>query len=164
MRSMEASAGWARRIERRGGPVVCCVDGSDESRSAATLAAFLAEQLELPLILVSVMGTVTQPGVSAAPAGQERLAAEERREANEILGDVAAGIAASEAERRVEFGAAGDRILSICEAEEASLAVLGTRGRGRMKAAVLGSVSREVAARAPCPVLVVPASRADSQS
>jgi len=154
---MATGESWAERIGDRDGPVVCCVDGSDESRSAATLAATLADRLGLRLILLSVVGTVTQPGVSAAPAGQERLAAEERREAEEVLGEVAAAAGAPHAEHRVEFGAAAGRILAVCETERASLVVLGTRGRGRVKSAVLGSVSHEVAARAPCPVLVVPA-------
>ena len=145
------------KIEDRDGPVVCCLDGSDESRAAAELAAFLAARLELRLVLLSVVGAVTQPGVSAARAGQERLAAAERREAEEALGEVAAAVGAPEAEQRVEFGGAASRILSVCETEGASLVVLGTRGRGRVKSAVLGSVSREVAARASCPVLIVPA-------
>jgi len=145
------------KIEDRDGPVVCCLDGSDESRAAAELAAFLAARLELRLVLLSVVGAVTQPGVSAARAGQERLAAAERREAEEALGEVAAAVGAPEAEQRVEFGGAAERILAVCKAEDASLVVLGTRGRGRVKAAVLGSVSREVAARASCPVLIVPA-------
>jgi len=154
---MAKSGGWAGRIEDRDGPVVCCVDGSDESRFAAGLAASLADRLGLPLILLSVVGSVTQPGVSAAPAGQERLAAAERHNAEEALAEVAAAVGAPEAARRVEFGAAADRILAVSEAEGASLVVLGTRGRGRMKAAMLGSVSSAVAARAHCPVLVVPA-------
>jgi nucleotide-binding universal stress UspA family protein len=154
---MATSGGWARRIEDRDGPVVCCFDGSDESRSAAELAASLAGQLGLRVILLSVVGAVTQPGVSAAPAGQERLAAAEREPAEQVLGEVATAVGAPEAAQRVEFGAAADRILAVSEAEGASLVVLGTRGRGRMKAAMLGSVSREVAARARCPVLVVPA-------
>lgn len=145
------------RIEDRDGPVVCCLDGSDESRAAAELKAFLAARLELRLVLLSVVGAVTQPGVSAARAGQERLAAAERREAEEALGEVPAAVGAPEAEQRVEFGGAAERILAACKAEDASLVVLGTRGRGRVKAAVLGSVSREVAARVSCPVLIVPA-------
>jgi nucleotide-binding universal stress UspA family protein len=148
---------WAERIEGGTGPVISCIDGSDESRSAARLAAFLHDRLGVPLILLFVGQKVTQPGVSAAPRGQERLADEERREAEGLLRDVAADVGATDAELRVEYGAVADRVLEICEAEGAAFVVLGSRGRGRMRAAVLGSVSHDVAGRAACPVIVVPA-------
>ncbi|HWD83087.1 MAG TPA: universal stress protein [Kribbella sp.] len=41
------------------------------------------------------------------------------------------------------------------EAGEAELVVVGTRSRNKMSAAVLGSVATSVAAKAPCPVVVV---------
>ncbi len=154
---MALRAGWTERVEGGTGPVISCIDGSDESRSAARIAALLQDRLSLRLILLSVASKVTQPGVSAAPRGQERLAEEERRAAEELLRDVAADIGATDAELRVEYGAAADRVLEVCEAEGAAFVVIGSRGRGRMKAAVLGSVSHDVAARAPCPVIVVPA-------
>jgi nucleotide-binding universal stress UspA family protein len=152
---MALGAGWIEKVEGRTGPVISCIDGSDESRSAARLAAFLHDRLGFPLILLFVASEVTQPGVSAAPRGQERLAEEERRAAEELLREVAADVGATDADLRVEYGAAADRVLEVCEAEGAAFVVLGSRGRGRMKAAVLGSVSRDVAARAPCPVIVV---------
>jgi nucleotide-binding universal stress UspA family protein len=95
--------------------------------------------------------------VSAAPAGQERLVEEERRAGEQLLGEVAANVGATTAEHRVEYGPPAARVLEVCEAEGAAFVVLGSRGRGRVKAAVLGSVSHEVAARSPCPVVVVPA-------
>jgi nucleotide-binding universal stress UspA family protein len=33
---------------------------------------------------------------------------------------------------------------------------MGSRGRGPLRAAILGSVSHSVARRAPCPVLILP--------
>jgi nucleotide-binding universal stress UspA family protein len=42
------------------------------------------------------------------------------------------------------------------EATGAAMLVVGTRGLGRATGALLGSVSRKVAAAAPCPVVVVP--------
>jgi nucleotide-binding universal stress UspA family protein len=48
-----------------------------------------------------------------------------------------------------------DGLLSVAAEEEAEMIVLGSRGRGRMRAAALGSVAAETATKAPCPVLVV---------
>ncbi|MGW3470806.1 universal stress protein [Saccharopolyspora sp. NPDC000995] len=45
------------------------------------------------------------------------------------------------------------------EAQEASLLVVGSHGRGRLRRAFLGSVSHAVASRAPCPVAVLRAER-----
>jgi nucleotide-binding universal stress UspA family protein len=139
------------------GPVLVCIDGSDESRAAARVAVLLHERLAIPLVLLFVASKVTQPGVSAAPHGQERLMEEERRSGEELLREVATNLGATDVELRVEYGSPAARVLEVCEAEGASFVVLGTRGRGRVKAAVLGSVSHEVAARSRCPVVVVPA-------
>ncbi len=54
-------------------------------------------------------------------------------------------------------GSAGAAILEAAEEQGATLLVVGARGRSPLKAAVFGSVSREVAGGATCPVVVVPA-------
>lgn len=136
--------------------ILCAVDGSEHSHAAARVAHGLADDLRGRLLLVSVVGPVTAPGVSAAPRGQERLAEAERQSAEEQLDAVAAELGI-EVQRRIEFGSAAGSILRVADEEGASFIVLGTRGRGRMRAAVLGSVSHEVAARAHCPVVIVPA-------
>ena len=43
----------------------------------------------------------------------------------------------------------------LLEADQAELVVVGTRSRNKMSAAVMGSVATSVAAKAPCPVVVV---------
>jgi nucleotide-binding universal stress UspA family protein len=52
----------------------------------------------------------------------------------------------------------GDPALTICKAAKESgydLIVMGSRGLGRFKEAVLGSVSHTVIQHSPCPVLIV---------
>jgi nucleotide-binding universal stress UspA family protein len=55
----------------------------------------------------------------------------------------------------VATGSAADYIVEACADESAELVVLGSHGRGGLKRALLGSVSTNVASRAPCPCVVV---------
>ncbi|MGH3112136.1 MAG: universal stress protein [Gaiellaceae bacterium] len=48
--------------------------------------------------------------------------------------------------------------------EDAEMIVVGSRGRGRMRAAALGSVAAETATRAPCPVVVLSPAAAERAS
>jgi nucleotide-binding universal stress UspA family protein len=57
-------------------------------------------------------------------------------------------------EQRVLRGPAVPTIIAEAEAFEADLVVLGSRNRGPVRAAVLGSVGRELVARAEWPVLI----------
>ena len=67
------------------------------------------------------------------------------------------------AKRRVLLGFPGDRLADLADDEAAELIIVGSRGRGAVKSALLGSVSADVIGVARRPVLVVP-SRADVPS
>ncbi len=58
-------------------------------------------------------------------------------------------------ERRVETGEPGLAIVAVAEELDVDAVVIGSRGRGAVKRALLGSVSTHVVHNAPCPVLVV---------
>lgn len=139
------------------GPLICCVEDSDGARGALRVSHTLAERLGLELVLVHVAPPTEAPGVSAALAGQQRLREEELRDAAELLERVAGEEGLDPDVRRIaDVGPAASRIVAICEQEEAELVVIGSRGRAGLRAAMLGSVSSQVAVHAPCPCLVVP--------
>ncbi|HUG63907.1 MAG TPA: universal stress protein [Gaiellaceae bacterium] len=141
------------------GPIVVSVDESDGARAALRVAGDLAEALSTTLVLVHVAPRTEAPGVSTAPAGQQRLREAELEDARELLQRVAseAGLG-DDVQQRAEIGSAADRIVALCAELDASFVVLGSRGRGGLKSAVLGSVSNHVASNAPCPVVIVPPS------
>jgi nucleotide-binding universal stress UspA family protein len=138
------------------GPLLCCVDDSDGARAAVRVAKTLARKLALELVLVHVEPPADLAGVSAAPAGHERLVEEELEDGTALVARLARETGVEDAGRRVEVGPTAKAIVAICEKERAELVVLGSHGRAGFRAAVLGSVSGEVAAAAPCPCLVVP--------
>lgn len=136
-------------------PLLCCVDDSDTAHAAARYARELSRRLSLELVLVHVAGTAAAPGTSAAPGGHARLVEAQRDEGEETLARAARDAGVGDARRRLEFGSVVDRLVAVAAEEEAEMIVLGSRGRGRMRAAALGSVAAETATKAPCPVLVV---------
>jgi len=136
-------------------PVVVAVDGSEESLRAAEWAALEARRHSAPLRIVSAPASVPQThAYSASPA---EIACALRGIAARALD---AAIARSE---EVAPGLplttgllSGPPALAVAESgADAALLVVGARGAGGFAAMVLGSVSRYVASRAPCPVVVV---------
>lgn len=144
--------------------IVCCVDDSAEAHESVRVAHGLAGRLDLELILLHVAPSPTAPGLSAARSGQERLVESEREDADELFDRIVREAGLGEVERRIEFGAAAERILAVCEQERAELVVLGSRRHGSIKAALLGSVSADVAGKSRCPVLIVPPGAAERTS
>jgi nucleotide-binding universal stress UspA family protein len=145
------------------GEIVVGVDDSEHAKAALRWAADEAKLRGARLVAVHAWTFVApaamgEPGLIAVPAGNlaaeleaERRAAETSLEStvNEVLGD-AAGL---EVERMLVEEDAGAGI--VAAAKEADLIVVGTRGRGSLTQALLGSVSHHVVQHAPCPVVIV---------
>jgi len=139
--------------------IICGVDGSHASRSAARVAARLARTLNVRFVLAYV--TEDRP---TFPYRDARLRELQRRRAIEegqrLLEGVAAELPGDAPELRVTFGTPVEALRALCSEESAELLVVGSRGRGPLAAAVLGSVSARLASTAECPVVVVSTSAA----
>lgn len=122
------------------GPVIVGVDGSEPSRTAAAWAAEEAglRDAELRVVLVNDQPARDDELWASVRGIADRLAAGRPRA--KIYPKIARGQPAAELIRR----SAG-----------AQLVVAGSRGRGRVSSALLGSVSTKIAAHARCPVAVV---------
>jgi nucleotide-binding universal stress UspA family protein len=137
-------------------PILCGVDDSRGGREAVIVATALAERLDAPLICMHVAtdGPTFPYGDVAERERKRRIAF---REGQELLAEVTARAGGEEGPRySVRFGRPAERLTRTAFAEGAQMLVVGSRGRAPLTAALLGSVSRELAALAPCPVLVVP--------
>jgi nucleotide-binding universal stress UspA family protein len=136
--------------------VLSAVDHSAASRAAAEVAAALAAGLRARLVLAHVLEPPAMV-VPGSPLPFEAMPDDARAEQAELdLELLARDLGVPDAELLV---LQGDPVLRLADAAAtvgASLLVVGSRGRGAWRAAVLGSVSGEVARAAPCPVVVVP--------
>jgi anti-anti-sigma factor len=114
----------------------CAFDGSPESHAALRWAAGLARRVGARLEALAVLGAgavggaTEQLDVALAAVGE--------------AGDTSRVLSGDAAAELTKAGA------------ELDLLVLGSRRRGPVDAALLGSVSEAVARSAPCPVVVVP--------
>ncbi len=111
------------------GPVICGVEDAADEEGVAGVARELAERFGLPLLFVHVLRAVGEHGNA--------------REAT----------APEEGELTTAIGHPADRLVELAREKEASFLVVGNHGP---RSSLLGSISADVARRAPCPVVVVP--------
>jgi nucleotide-binding universal stress UspA family protein len=147
--------------------ILLATDGSVEAKQAARTAADLAEKTrsELHVVYVGGEGFYETPLVEFATLEPTWVAREypdllsdiertERELLDEEVGQVqAAGGTVPQAHLRM--GEAAPEIVALGEEIGAGLIVMGSRGRGGMRGALMGSVSDSVMRHAHCPVLVV---------
>lgn len=139
------------------GTIVAGVDGSDASREAARVALALSRRLRAELLLTHVFSPRPIPGSPAAPKDREALVEAERDRARKLIVEVATECGIEERSTRLVAGwPEAGALSSLATAEQAAMVVVGSRGRGGVKSALLGSVSFELTRAAPCPVVVVP--------
>jgi nucleotide-binding universal stress UspA family protein len=134
------------------------VIGIDRSPEAEAACWFVADRSWPPGTRV-VLVAATQPRVelaSFAAVGVDPLV--DDRHAVEALLDQRADIfrrATLPVETEIAAGSAAEVLMASAAGHFADLIVVGSRRRGPLSSAVLGSVSTSLADHAPCPVLVV---------
>ena len=132
--------------------IVTAYDGSDGAKAALARAAELASEGASLTIVEAVAGKVPSP----APGGPPLAKPEKRAMAREDLRDAIAHVDPELlASGWVVGGPAGKGILTVAEDIGADLIVTGSRSRGAITRAILGSVSTEILHGAHCDVLVV---------
>ena len=77
--------------------------------------------------------------------------------ARQLLDDVERRCNAGNVTRRAELGAPTEVLMRVLAEEHGDLLVVGTRGAGALRSALVGSVAHQVLALSPCPVVVVAA-------
>ena len=143
--------------------ILLATDGSKEAQLAATTAADLAKSTgsELHVVYVGHMPPVfyESPGAWAldpelqgrmgerAEEGARTKLEEEVQRVREAGGEVA--------EVHARLGRPDAEIVGLADELGAGLIVLGSRGLGPLRRALMGSVSDSVVRHAHCPVLVV---------
>ena len=125
---------------------------------AATTAADLAEKTNSDLHVLTVGLDFPLYELPDHPAEFEDVVRENRREAREMLEQQAKRIEESGVtvkETHLREGRADKEIVEVAEEIGAGLIVMGSRGHGRLRRTLLGSVSESVVRHAHCPVTIV---------
>jgi nucleotide-binding universal stress UspA family protein len=150
--------------------ILLATDGSKEASLAARTAADLAEKTTSELHLVHVFGIApwypvypetTSPEWVAQeqnPMLEEDLQRTSEQRAREILDtevEKARSAGATVAQAYLREGGVDAEIVTLAEEIGAGVIVMGSRGRGGIRRALMGSVSDSVVKHAHCPVLVV---------
>lgn len=141
--------------ERTGGGVVVGVDGSEMSERAIAFAAAEAARRGEPLIAVTAWHLPASFGSEYVSVPELAQALEEdAREASSLS---LAGLATAYPDLVIErVIASGDAVTVLCDVgEDASLVVVGTRGRGPIRRLLLGSVSHSLLLRVHSPLAIV---------
>jgi len=128
-------------------------DGSEDSELAASTAVGLAKITSSELHLLHVAPAFpdyfepSDPEPGPTEREGRRILDEQVKKIENVGGTVA--------QSHLRMGGAAEEVIDLSEELKTGLIVLGSRGRGRIRRALMGSVSDSVVRHAHCPVMVV---------
>lgn len=141
-------------------PILFATDGSPSATQAQEQTFELAQRLDAPLVVVSVVHAAL-PAVGYSSYGYSNIVVElteaERHRVSALLSSVAeaAEVAGVHCSTVAVDGFAVEEICRKASEYDAQLIVVGSHGWGAARRFLSGSVSTGLVHSAPCPVLVV---------
>ena len=136
----------------------CCVDFSENAKTAFDRAVEIAQKFEAKLHVIHVLPPVFSPLSTDAewvlpeePKKSLLLKLEEKMQ-QEYGSRIDAGI---DFEMKILDGHVSSEILRFLEEEDIDLVILGSYGASGMGLVLFGSVAKRIAHRAPCSVMIV---------
>lgn len=133
------------------------VDGSEGSDKAVRFAISLAEGKEAEILVLNVQLSLNTPNVKRfftqeeIKGYQEALSQEVLDHTLEVTKEYAIPVRTV-----VRIGDPGEEILAEAQESPVDFIVMGYRGLGPVKRAILGSVATHVLHKTHCPVMIVP--------
>lgn len=143
--------------------VLVGVDGSPEARAALAWAVTEARSRSCPVTAVGAWLPLAPPPMGSTPGAVDDAGTRESAVAHYIDEAVASiDVTGVDVRREVVMEPAAAALLE--RADDAELIVIGSRGLGGFGDLLLGSVSRQVATHASCPVVVLRPQDADTDA
>ncbi len=130
-------------------------DGSENSKRAAEVGIRLAKEFDAKIVAVHVIPLWSPLGTKPSYELPEEIVEEAEKVVNEVC-EMAEEEGVEAEPVVVESPSIVQGIVEEARERDVDLIVMGTRGLTGVKGFVLGSTTKGVIARAPCPVLAVP--------
>lgn len=132
------------------------IDGSDNSYRAFDASLLLSEKLGAEVTVIHVMEDIPVSYVVSEKLLREIVDAYKRE--NQLILSKCSEIATKKGlviQTKLLQGNPGSTILDFCEKEKYDIIIMGSRGMGKFKELVLGSVSNKVLHHSSCPVMII---------
>ena len=137
--------------------IVVGIDGSTAAHDALAFALEEAQLRKLPLRIVCSWEVPSIEYAGAAYVSTPDLSQDAEQHAEDVLAEAAKQVG-SDPGIHVETVAIQGHAATVLveQAKDATLLVVGSRGRSGLKSIVLGSVSQAVAHHCKCPLTIIP--------